>query len=77
MKYEEAILKLLRARGPGKTICPSELLEGREKQNPAKMEEVRSAARRLEAKGSIEITQKGKRIDPTAIRGPIRLRLLP
>lgn len=74
--YEEKILNLLSARAPGKTICPSEVLEGADKQNGAKMERVRKAAQRLVATGAIEITQRGKVIDPHAIHGPIRLRLL-
>jgi hypothetical protein len=35
---------------------------------------VREAACRLEAAGTIEILQKGKVVDPSRARGPIRLR---
>jgi hypothetical protein len=38
------------------------------------MEAVRRAARRMMAKGQIEITQGGKVVDPSSAKGPIRLR---
>lgn len=56
-------------------MCPSEALAPPDKQNPVLMEQVRTAAKRLVARGEIEILQKGKPVDPNAIRGPIRLRL--
>ena len=40
------------------------------------MEPARAAARRLVAQGSIEITQSGRRVDPSRAKGPIRLRLV-
>jgi len=73
---EVAILEALTARKHGATICPSEVASkvfpdyGREQ-----MEEVRMAARRLVARGSIEITQGGNVVDPSTAKGPIRLRL--
>lgn len=73
---ETAILELLRTRGNGKTICPSELLPPAGKQDPAAMERVREAARRLAHAGEIQITQGGRVVDPDDFRGPIRLRLL-
>lgn len=69
-------MRRLEARPRGATICPSEaardvLAEGwRER-----MEDVRSAARRLVAAGRLEITQGGRAVDPSTARGPIRLRL--
>ena len=39
------------------------------------MEATRSVAKRLAEQGLIEITQKGRVLDPTEIKGPIRLRL--
>jgi Protein of unknown function (DUF3253) len=74
-KYRKSILKLLQERGPGKTICPSEVLEGEDKKNKALMEEVRQSARELSKEGILEWTQKGVRIDPEDFSGPIRLRL--
>ena len=73
--YHTRILDLLRARGPDKTICPSELLRGEDKQNPVLMEQVRESARTLASQHLIEFTQHGKVIDPAAAKGPIRLRL--
>ncbi len=72
---EDQIMVLLSQRGQGKTICPSEVLTEADKQNPEKMEEVRQAARRLVAKGFIEITQKGQVVELSKFKGPIRLRL--
>ncbi|HEY0883262.1 MAG TPA: DUF3253 domain-containing protein [Archangium sp.] len=39
------------------------------------MEPVREAARRLVARGLIDITQGGQVVDASRARGPIRLRL--
>ena len=75
LDYTTRILDLLRARGPDKTICPSEVLSGEDKQNEALMEQVRASARLLAAKHLIEFTQRGKVVDPVAAKGPIRLRL--
>ena len=78
---EETILGLLAARAPGKTICPSEAaraLGGTEAEWRARMEPVREVARAMEARGDLELTQKGEPVgDPANIRGPIRLRLPP
>lgn len=35
----------------------------------------RDVARRMAAQGVLEITQKGKVVDPNNFKGPIRLRL--
>jgi hypothetical protein len=73
--YKPQILALLHERGSSKTICPSELLEGEDKQIKELMAEVRESAKELALNGEIEITQKGEVLDPQAIKGPIRLRL--
>jgi len=39
------------------------------------MERVRSAGRLLAHEGKIEITQKGKAVDPNDFKGPIRFKL--
>jgi len=76
---EAEIRALLQARGRGKTLCPSEVAravaarEGHEDWR-GWMERTRQAARRLVAAGEIEITQKGRVVDPSTARGPIRLR---
>ncbi len=83
---EAAILKLLRERGTGKTICPSEaarfvaarggpLSDDRDTWEPL-MEPARAAARRLVAQGKIAITQGGVVVDPSTAKGAIRLRLV-
>ncbi|MCR9159045.1 MAG: DUF3253 domain-containing protein [Nannocystaceae bacterium] len=72
---EAAIVALLDARGPGKTICPSEAARrvDPEQWRPL-MEPARRAARRMVARGELEICQRGKVVDPTDAKGPIRLR---
>lgn len=72
--FRDAILSLLAQRGPGKTICPSEVLPHAQKTDSAMMEHVRRSARLLALDGEIEITQNGKSVDPQDFRGPIRLR---
>jgi hypothetical protein len=72
---ESAIIDLLSHRGQGKTICPSEAArllypDGWE----ALMPRTRAAAQRLAAEGAIVITQRGKVVDPSQTKGPIRLR---
>ncbi len=73
---EQAILRLLAARGVGKTICPSEAARA---VDPAGwrelMEPARAAARRLAAAGEIEVTQNGHAVNPSRAKGPVRLRL--
>lgn len=71
---ERAILELLAARPRGATICPSEAARRVAEDWRPLMERCRSAARRLVAAGRLEITQKGRAVDPSTARGPIRLR---
>ena len=74
-ELERAILALLARRRTGATICPSEAARA---VDPAgwreHMDEARSAAARLAARGAIEVTQGGRPVDPRRARGPIRLR---
>ena len=76
-QLESAILALLATRAHGATICPSEAAR---QVRPADwqdlMEPARCAARRLHNAGKIQITQGGKRVDPSRAKGPIRLRLV-
>jgi hypothetical protein len=74
-QYKDRIRELLAQRSEGKTICPSEVLPTEERKDKVKMEAVREAARSLVVAGEIEITQKGRVVDPNSIKGPIRLRL--
>ena len=75
-KLEAAVLDLLGQRRSGDTICPSEAARAvggdhwRDRMEPA-----RCAARRLAARGIVQVTQGGRVVDPSNFRGPIRLRL--
>ena len=75
-KISDTILEMLLTRGEGKTICPSEVAR---KLFPEdwrdQMEVVRIEAKKLVKEGKLVITQKGKMVDPEAIKGAIRLRL--
>ncbi|OJH36484.1 DUF2256 and DUF3253 domain-containing protein [Cystobacter ferrugineus] len=73
---ERRILEMLATRARGATMCPSEVAraEGGEDWREW-MEPVREAARRLVARGEVEILQGGRVVDPSTARGPIRLRL--
>lgn len=74
---EAAIVDLLAARADGKTICPSEAaraVAGADDDWRELMEPARRAARRLVAAGSVEITQKGRVVDGSTAKGPIRIR---
>ncbi|MCA8925018.1 MAG: DUF2256 and DUF3253 domain-containing protein [Planctomycetes bacterium] len=74
-RCEAAILALL-ARDPGASICPSEAARAvRPEAWRPLLERVRQAARRLAHEGALEITQRGRAVDPCEVRGPIRLRL--
>ncbi len=73
--WREAVLRLTRARGPLKTVCPSEV--ARQAVPVAwrtQMDAVRAAARELAAEGLIEFLQRGQPVDPRTVRGAIRLR---
>ena len=75
LRLEESILELLNQRSATATICPSEaaraVFPGEEWRDH--MEKTRQAARRLVAKGQIEILQKGRVVDPSTAKGPIRM----
>ena len=73
---EAAILGLLDQRARGATICPSDAARrvfGEDAWRP-EMERARRAARRLEANGQVEITQRGQVVDVDTAKGPIRIR---
>jgi len=74
---EAAIQTLLDQRSRDSTICPSEaarVVGGDEWRDL--MEPSRRAARRLVAQGVVEITHKGKVVNPSTAKGPIRIRLV-
>ena len=61
------------ARGPGRTICPSEVARALAADWRPLMPAVRAEAARLAAEGRIAATQTGRRVDPATARGPVRL----
>lgn len=71
------VLDLLGQRAAGATICPSEVARsaGGADWRPL-LEPVRQAARQLAADGVIEVTQRGRVVDPGAATGPVRFRLV-
>ena len=72
---ERAILNLLDERAAGASICPSDAARAVEPEAWRDlMEHARRAARRLAGAGRVEITQKGKPVDPSSFKGPIRVR---
>ena len=73
---ESAILALLAQRAKDASICPSEAARSHfgEADWREQMERTRRAARRLVDQGKVEILQKGRVVDPSTAKGPIRLR---
>jgi len=73
---EQAIQDLLSTHAAGAGICPSQAAR---RVDPgcweARMEDARRAARRMAARGVVEITQDGRVVDPSTARGPILVRL--
>ena len=74
-KLDAAILLLLDMRADEATICPSEAarMVGGEEWQPL-MQPARDAARRLVAHGLVEITQRGRVVDGSMAKGPIRIK---
>lgn len=71
---ERTIIALLSQRTASSTICPSEAARiATPEQWQRHMEDARRAARRLAHRGIVSITQKGRAVDPTEFRGPIRI----
>jgi hypothetical protein len=78
-RIEQEILQLVAARGPEKTICPSEVARSLAGSHPDEwgklMQPVRRVAVRLAHEGRVIITRKGKTVDPADFRGVYRLGL--
>ncbi|MBL8922182.1 MAG: DUF2256 and DUF3253 domain-containing protein [Myxococcaceae bacterium] len=74
-RLERAILVMLEARPRDATVCPSEVarMVAPDDWRPL-MQPVREAARRLVAKGLLDLTQHGREVDGSTARGPVRLR---
>ena len=72
---ETAIQELLRERGPGKTICPSEAARRVSPDHwQSLMDRARSAAQRLASRKLIVVTQRGRQVEPSLAKGAIRLK---
>jgi len=72
---EVAIDALLDGQAQGATICPSEAARRIEPDGwRTLIEPARRAARRMVAAGTLEILQDGRVVDPSRVKGPIRLR---
>jgi hypothetical protein len=80
------ILRLVAERGPGKSICPSEVARAfaEERRKPSDppdlwrkyLPAVRQQAKNLARQGRISILRKGKPVDPTVpVKGVVRLSL--
>lgn len=75
-EIEQAILDLLAARGPGRSISPSEAAErvaGAEWRR--ELWRVRRVAAAMMKRGALVIVRKGRPVDPDDVRGVVRLRL--
>lgn len=73
---ETAILDLVHARGPDKSICPSEAAKTVYPGDwQTRMKQVRNAAVGLARKGEVIILRKGKPADPDTFKGVYRLTL--
>lgn len=73
-RIEAEILTQTAARGPDKSICPSEVARALDDDWRPHLTAVRKEAARLAAAGQIEILRKGKPVTADAVRGVIRLR---
>ncbi len=71
---EAAILSHVLACSPGASICPSEVAMAMGTDWRTKLTAVRRAAVRMAVAGQIDILRKGKKVDPIAVKGVIRLR---
>jgi hypothetical protein len=72
----DVILALTAARGPGRTICPSEAaraLAGEDGGWRELMPSVRRVAGALAERGALRVSQRGQEVDPATVRGSIRL----
>jgi hypothetical protein len=73
---EREIVSLLSGRAAAASICPSEAARAVAPESWRElMEPARRAARRLAAAGRLVILQRGRPVDPSRARGPIRLTL--
>lgn len=78
-RIRECVIELLIARGPGKSICPSEAARALAARIGGRwqdlMRPVRTVAAALAEAGIIETLQHQQIVDIAQVRGPVRLRL--
>jgi Protein of unknown function (DUF3253) len=78
---EADLLARVAARGPGKSICPSETARGLGGSSPDEwgplMGPIRRIAVRLAGEGRLVILRKGRVVDPERFKGVYRLALPP
>ena len=72
---EAVILRLLGQRAAGASICPSDAARAARTSGwRALINDVRTAAGRLAARGEVDVTQRGRVVDIGEARGPVRIR---
>lgn len=69
-----AILDQVAARGPERSICPSDVARALDKDWRPLLSSVRRVAIGLAQEGRVDILRKGRRVAPEAVKGVIRLR---
>ncbi len=78
-RIRECAMELLVLRGPGRSVCPSEVARLVGLRTNCRwqdlMRPVRTVAATLAETGVIEVTQHDAVVDIRDVRGPIRLRL--
>lgn len=73
--YEETILRLATQHGTAKSFTPTDVAQALAENWRPLLTHIRAAARRLAERGQIEILRHGKPVEPSALKGVIRLRL--
>lgn len=73
--YEEAILRRAQLHGTAKSFTPTDVAQELAENWRPLLSHIRAAARRLAERGLIEILRHGKPVEPSALKGVIRLRL--
>jgi len=72
---ESAILDLLTGVPRGATVCPSEAAQRVfAEAGVDRLEDARAAARRLVARGEVDLVQQGRIVDASTAKGPFRIR---
>ena len=78
-EIEAAMLSLAEARGPGKTLGPTDIARALGGDHPdgwgPLMQPIRRAAIRLMKQGRVVIVRKGRPVDPDDFRGVYRIAL--